>query len=195
MLISVINTNSERNHCLGDKLGSRVKFVDEGIFPFNGYNVSEYMYDVVKEKGVYPLNGKSPFEHTIWGKTGWFLQQLLKFYAGIVLDIDDFLLLDSDVVWFKNITLINSTATVNGVDGSPRNITKYNYACSSQYHPAYMASLTRISGQGVYEAPDKIHRSGIVHHMVIVKEVLAHLMNDTESRYQLPFWKILLNER
>jgi hypothetical protein len=42
----------------------------------------------------------------------------------------------------------------------------------------------------------KVHRSGIVHHMVIVKRVLASLMDRSERLHGgIPFWQVLLNER
>jgi hypothetical protein len=58
-----------------------------------------------------------------------------------------------------------------------------------------MATLKKISGVDLYKSPDT-HRSGIAHHMVIVKSVLEDLMTTSELRYGgLPFWKVLLNER
>lgn len=172
---------------LGKELGSRVKWIDEKIFPFDWRNVSDIMIRTVEEKGVYPINGKTQFEHTVYGRVGWFLQQLLKFYAAKILDLGDFVLLDSDIVFFKNITLINSTTP--NADGMLR----YNYASSSQYHPSYMATLTKISGVDLYKSPDGVYRSGIVHHMVIVRKVLDHLFEQTEKTYGMPFWQVLLN--
>lgn len=172
---------------LGKLCGPRVKFIDETIFPFNWQNITEVMYDTVKQRGVYPLHGKSQFEHVLYSKTSWFLQQLIKFYAGTVLGLKDYVLLDSDIVFFRNVTFINET-TSSGV-------TRYNYASSNQYHPAYMASMTRISGVDVLKTEKhETYRSGIVHHMVIVRSVLQHLVAQTEERYRLPFWQVLLNE-
>lgn len=172
---------------LSKLVGPRVVFVDESIFPFDWRNVSETMITTVEQRGVYPMaGGKTPFEHTVYSRTGWFLQQLLKFYAGRVLKLGDFVLLDSDVVFFRNISFVNAT--------SPGGVTRYNYASSSQYHPAYMATLTRISGVGLFETGKDVHRSGICHHMVIVERVLDHLIAQTEARYRIPFWQVLLNE-
>jgi hypothetical protein len=170
---------------LGSLLGVRVIFIDEKIFPFNWVNVTETMIKTVEEKGVYPINGKTQFEHTVYGKSGWFLQQLLKFYAGKILNISDYVLLDSDIVFFKDIRLINET-TKDGI--------RYNYASSNQYHPSYMATLTKISGVDIYKSKDNIYRSGICHHMVIVKSVMDHLFNQSEQRFNMPFWQILLNQ-
>jgi hypothetical protein len=175
---------------LGKDLGPRVRFVDESIFPFDWRNISDVMIESVRERGVYPLNGKSQFETTVWGRIGWFLQQLLKFYAGKVLGLGDFVLLDSDIMWFKDTKFINETFMHNGTL-----TTRYYYASSSQYHPPYIATLKKISGVDLYKSPDT-HRSGIAHHMVIVKSVLESLMRDSEELHGgIPFWKVLLNER
>lgn len=85
---------------LAGKFGNtdRVKYIDEAIFPFTFTNVTDVMYNTVKERGNYALDDNSPFEKTIWGRTGWFLQQVLKMYAGRVLNLNDYILLDSDLV-------------------------------------------------------------------------------------------------
>ena len=122
---------------MGPKLGDRVKFLGESGFPFNGANVSEVMIESVRQAGRYPLDGKSPFEKTVWGRIGWFLQQLLKFYAGKVIGLEDYILLDSDVMWFRDVKFV---AVCNSTSRS------YYYASSNQYHPPYVASLSRIAG-------------------------------------------------
>ena len=75
----------------------RVIFVEETIFNITWQNISEVMIQSVLDKGVYPLNGKTPFESDVYGKTGWFLQQLLKLYAGRLLHLEDFVLLDAGI--------------------------------------------------------------------------------------------------
>ena len=163
----------------------RIKIVGEDAFPFKWNNISEIMIQSVQDKGLYPIDGKSTFEKTVWGRTGWFLQQLLKFYAGKVLGLEDFILLDSDIIWFNDIRF---NAHCNATSRS------YYYASSCQYHPSYLATLSAISGVNKIDAP--VHRSGIVHHMVIVKTVLDDLMSVSESLFGgIPFWQVLLNVR
>jgi len=44
---------------------------------------------------------------------------------------------------------------------------------------------------GVFESKEKIFRSGIVHHMVIVREVLEDLFTVAEQRHGgMPFWQV-----
>lgn len=168
-------------------LGERVVFVDEKSFPFNGSSVADVMIESVKHKGVYPLdNGKSPFERALWARIGWFLQQLLKIYAGKVLHLQDYVLLDSDIVWFKDVKFIQDNTVV------PRT---YLYSTSNQYHPAYIASMVRIGGVNLLPN-QKYHRSGICHHMVIAEYILEDLFNQAQNlHHNLPFWQILLNQR
>ena len=166
----------------GNKLGPRVIFAGETGFPFNTTMVADVMYQSVKDAGKYELTGKSPFEGTMYGKLGWFLQQLLKFYAGKVLGLGDFILLDSDCVWFKDIRFISACNSTHK---------SFYYASSCQYHPSYMNTIGPISGVGPMDS--KVHRSGIVHHMVLAKHVLDALINDTERRHSMPFWQAMLN--
>jgi hypothetical protein len=188
---------------LSKALGDRVKFIDEKIFPFKYDNISSVMIDAVREKGVYPLTGHSSFERTIGHKVGWFLQQLLKLYAGQVLNLEDFVLLDSDLVWFQNITFYNNTNRAEVLDfqtgkkkpASSDFIIKYNYASSGQYHGPYMAAMKRIIGLEAIEDPKDVFRSGIVHHMVVTGFIMNEMMSSSERLHDgLPFWKVLLNQ-
>ena len=46
-------------------------------------------------------------------------------------------------------------------------------------------------GVGVFESKEKIFRSGIVHHMVIVKKVLEDMFATAERLHGgMPFWKV-----
>jgi hypothetical protein len=190
------------NEKFGKILGSRVKFVDEAVFPFKYDNISEVMIEAVKEKGVYPLTGHSSFERTVGGRVGWFLQQLLKLYAGQVLKLEDFVLLDSDIVWFRDVSFYNNTNREEilnyqkGIKIPPNNFQiRFNYASSGQYHSAYMATMKKIIGLEPFEDPKDCFRSGIVHHMVIAGRVMNQLMIDSQELHGgLPFWKILLNQ-
>jgi Family of unknown function (DUF6492) len=131
---------------------NRIHIIGEDVFPFSHHNVTEIMVKTVKQKGVYPLDdGKSSFEKSVVSRGGWFLQQLLKLYSGQVLGLHDFVLLDSDIVWFKDVRFV---ATCNSTTES------YYYASSSQYHPSYMAILEKVYGFGPVNA--ELHRSGTI---------------------------------
>eukprot|EP00605_Chrysophyceae_sp_TOSAG23-4_P001679 GSChrysophyteH1.ASY1.ANO1.1845.1 assembled CDS len=185
----VITPSQEELSRKYESLGDRVIFVAEQKFNFTGELVADTMLKAVKDHGEYPLdNGKSPFERTLWGKMGWFLQQLLKIYAGKILDLGDYVLLDGDCVWFKDVKFIADDQP-NGSSGPHT----YNYATSTQYHGPYVASSERISGVKTFKNNDH-WRSGVVHHMVLVKEVLEDLFAKSEELHKLPFWHVMLKE-
>jgi hypothetical protein len=176
-------------------LSPRIVIVDESIFPFRHDNISSIMFETVKERGIYPMNGNSHFEKTVYGKVGWFLQQLLKMYAGKICKLNDFVWLDSDIIWFKDVKFIaNDTESVPVSSSKRYDGSKYYYATSSQYHPAYLATLPRISGISLL-SDQPVHRSGICHHMVVVKSVMDELFRLAEEIHGRPMWQILLNVR
>ena len=185
----IISPNlAELKKNLGNNLNDRMILLDERKFPFGGYNVSEVMIESVRQRGVYPLDGNSKFEKTVKRRVSWYLQQLLKFYAGRVFGLNDYVLLDSDLVWFKDLELIAPHSTFGHSSNT------YYYATSNQYHRSYIATLSRISGLPLHNH-QPMFRSGIVHHMVIVKTVLESLINVSEAKHGIPFWQILLNIR
>lgn len=171
--------------------GNRVKFIDENEYPFTVKDVRNYMIQVVKEKGLYPLNnGESPFEKYLDIKSSWYLQQILKLYAGRVLQLQDFLVLDSDIYWMKPIQFINQTF-INETTSKPT--IRYNFATSSQYHDSYMKAIERLTGDELYYVDGEVHRGGITHHMVFAKEILDNIFHKAEKKHELPFWKAFLN--
>lgn len=186
-------------------MSPRIILVDESIFPFSGENISQVMFETVREKGIYPMTGSSQFEKGVWARIGWYLQQLLKLYAGRVIGLGDFVLLDSDLVWFKDIKFFNdtsdskvsvlsSTSSVATISNPPYSGRRYNYVTSSQYHGAYLAILERIAGVP-FLANQPVHRSGVCHHMVVVQSVMDDLIRRAEEIHGLPFWQVLLNIR
>jgi len=179
----------------------RVIFVAEQIFNVGGKNltgelVADTMLQAVRDKGQYPLRNESnpnskwsSFESKLFSKMGWFLQQLFKVYAGRVLNLGDYVLLDGDCVWYQDVRFI--------ADEQP-SLTppfKYNYATSTQVHGAYLATSTRIAGVPIITGRNQKHRSGVVHHMVLVKEVLEDLFQVAEKLHNgMPLWKVMLAE-
>ena len=160
-------------------VGDRVVFFDEQSFPVKFDTVADVMLETVRQIGKYPLkNGKSHFEVQMWSKLGWFFQQVVKLYAGEFLGLENFVLLDSDLVFYKDIKFINSSGG------------KFNYAYSSQWHASYRSTMKTILGidhtQGKYS-------SGIAHHMVIVKEVMEDMKKRVMINHGVPLWQMMLN--
>ena len=159
--------------------GDRVVFIDEKNFPLKFESVADVMLDTIAQIGKYPLkNGKSPFESFMWSKLGWYFQQVVKVYAGDFLGLENFVVLDSDLVFFKDIKLKNDS---NG---------RYNYAYSSQWHASYRATMKLILDIGHTPGP---YYSGICHHMVILKKVMDDMKNRVRSLHGIPMWQMMLN--
>jgi len=138
-------------------LASRVVFIDEVSFPLTHDVVADLILETVKQVGLYPLNnGQSLFEKFLWSKLGWFYQQVVKLYSGEYLGIGNFVLLDSDIIWFKDIQFLVPESE------------KYNYAYSTQWHASYRSTLKTILG---LDHTPGAYYSGICHHMVVLKKV------------------------
>ena len=118
------------------------------------------------------------------------LQQLLKLYAGKVLEIEDFVLLDSDIIWYKDIKFIADDQ--NGVEPPLR---KYLYTSSTQYHPSYISTMKTILGISplVGEHKPGSYKSGVVHHLVISKTILNDMFAVAEKMHNKPFGRSCLS--
>jgi hypothetical protein len=86
----------------GARFGDRVKWVNEKDFNITKPWVREIMIETIRQmKPDYELDGKSPIETQI--KVPWYLQQCLKLNAGEYLGLDDYVVIDSDLIWYKDI--------------------------------------------------------------------------------------------
>jgi hypothetical protein len=117
-----------------------VIWVDEKIFPFTKEDITR-------------INPSIPRD-----RAGWYFQQLLKMYSFIIPNImESFLMLDSDVIFLKNVDFYG--------DGK----FKYNY--SSEYTPDYFDCMSRLNT--FFEKI--VNMSGICHHMIFEKSILDEI--------------------
>jgi hypothetical protein len=118
-----------------------VENIDENIFPFN----KEYIDNLFKCPE----------------RSGWYLQQLIKLYAGLVIPdiLDKYLVIDSDTFFLKPTHFIENDKCL------------YNYG--SEYHEPYFVHMLHLDRELVKVDP---HKSGITHHMMFetkyVKEII-----------------------
>jgi hypothetical protein len=133
--------------------------ISEKIFPFSMETVSN-------------IHGKR-------NRNGWYLQQLLKLYAGLVIPniLDQYLVIDSDTFIIKPTTFYH--------EGKPL------YSYSSEYHSPYFhhmnsmhPSLTKMI----------LNMSGICHHMMFEKKRVMQLFDMVEKNYSqlFPFYELFL---
>jgi len=135
--------------------------IDERIFPFN---IDDVAANISRTKS---------------DRNGWYLQQLLKLYAGFVIpDITkQYLVIDADLFFLRPLHFINN-------DGKPI------FTSSSEKHLPYFEHMKRI-----HPSFDKINeKSGISHHMMFHVDYLTEMISAAETYHQeKPFWLIFLN--
>jgi hypothetical protein len=136
--------------------------IDERIFPFS-------IDDVANSHGKRERNG-------------WYLQQLLKLYAGVVIPdiLQRYLVIDSDTYFLKPTKFLTDDNKMFLTEGY-------------QYHEPYFPHMNRL-----YPNLKKIHpSSGIAHHMFFDSELVKELFKKVEDFHihsRKKFWQIFLDE-
>ena len=133
--------------------------IDEKIFPFN-------INDLISMFGSNHRNG-------------WYLQQLLKFYAGNVIPgiLKRYLIIDCDTHFLKPTKFITD-------DG------KHILTTGTEYHKPYFIHMNKL-----HSSLNKVHPlSGISHHTFFHTDKVNELFKLVEENFlnQKPFWKIYL---
>jgi hypothetical protein len=132
--------------------------ISESSFPFTIDTVTKY-------------HGKSK-------RNGWYLQQLLKLYAGSVIPgiLETYLVLDSDTFFLKPTRFLE--------DGTGRPM----YAYGKEYHVPYFNHMAKLdlSFKKISE------KSGICHHMIFQKKYLDEIFALVESRHGCKFYEAFL---
>lgn len=135
--------------------GRGVKVVDERVFKFTLADVAAIL-------------GKST-------RNGWYLQQLLKLYAGIVIPelSDIYLVIDADTFFLRPTRFFDGNTPL--------------YNTGDEYHPPYFEHMARLHPSLVRRSV----RSGICHHMLFNKNIVIELMSLVVDDDR-PFWVKML---
>jgi hypothetical protein len=131
--------------------------IDEKIFPFN-------INDLIIKFGNNNRNG-------------WYLQQLLKLYAGNVIPgiLKNYLIIDSDTYFLKPTAFINHN-------------NKYMYTTGIEYHIPYFNHMNKL-----HPLLKKSHSySGISHHMIFNRQIIKEMFNLVEDFHKKEFWVIFI---
>jgi hypothetical protein len=133
------------------------EIIDENIFPFNKELIKKF------------LNINT-------NRTGWYLQQLLKLYAGFIINgiLENYLVIDADTYFLKPTTFFEN------------NLPLYNYG--TEYHLPYFIHMINLHP----EFTKMIDKSGICHHMIFQKYILINLFNLVEKFHNDKFYNIFL---
>ena len=133
--------------------------IPETIFPFS-------------IKTIENIHGKS-------SRCGWYLQQLIKLYAGNIISgiLEKYLVIDSDTHFLK-----------------PTRFTKMNkslYAYGTEFHKSYFEHMKRLDPSFI--KVDKEH-SGICHHMLFETIYINEIIQIVEQRHNDTFYNIFIKE-
>jgi hypothetical protein len=111
-------------------------------------------------------------------RNGWYLQQLLKLYAGnIIPDIlNKYLVIDADTCFLKPLHFLT--------DG------KCIYTGGVEYHRPYFEHMSRLHPS----LKKTLKLSGIAHHMLFETDMVNKLFIMIEDYHKTPFWKVFLNQ-
>ena len=131
--------------------------INEDIFPFN-------METVIKYHGKLKRNG-------------WYLQQLLKLYAGLVIPniLSKYLVIDSDTFFLKPTTFIENNKCL------------YNFG--KEYHKPYFFHMFKLHPSLLKINKNK---SGICHHMLFETKYIKELIGLIEKKHNDIFYNLFL---
>jgi len=146
-----------KKHILKTK--TKIMIVKEDLYPFNINTVSSF-------------HGESK-------RNGWYLQQLLKLYAGRVIPniLPRYLVIDTDTFILKPMSFMEG------------NICKYNYGTT--YHEPYFVHMNKLhpSLKGMIQ-----DMSGICHHMMFETKYINKLFDMIEKYHNDKFYNVFLDK-
>ena len=110
-------------------------------------------------------------------RNGWYLQQLIKLYAGLIIPgiLTRWLIIDCDTFFLKPTSFVEND--------------KCLYAYSNEYHLPYFEHMNRLlPGLAKVDAA----KSGICHHMIFEKKYIEEIFAKVEAVHMKPFWQAFL---
>ena len=131
--------------------------IDERIFPFSLETIAQ-------------IHGRN-------FRNGWYLQQLLKLYAGIIIPdiLEKYLVIDGDTFFLKPIKFIEEGKCL------------YNFG--SEYHKPYFNHMVKLDNSLTRQIEEK---SGICHHMIFETKYIKEIFKKIEEQHQDTFYNIFL---
>ena len=133
------------------------EIIPESIFPFS-LNTIKYYHGTTK-------------------RCGWYFQQLLKLYAGLVIPKikNRYLVIDADTFFFKPVSFIEDDKCL------------YNY--SDEYHQPYFNHMNRLHANF---KRNNMNYGGICHHMIFETKIIRELMTIVETNHNDYFYNVML---
>jgi len=131
--------------------------IDEKIFPFTLDNVSNF--------------------HGKLDRNGWYIQQLIKLYAGkIIPDIlEIYLVIDSDTFFLKPTSFVENNKCL------------YNFG--TEYHRPYFEHMLKLD-KDLIKVDN--YKSGICHHMIFETKYINEIITKIEENHNDKFYNVFL---
>jgi hypothetical protein len=126
--------------------------IDESIFPFNKNTIAQYL-------------GHND-------RLGWYLQQLIKLYSGLVIKgiLNNYLVIDSDTYFLKFTTFFKNKLPL--------------YNVGTEYHLPYFEHMNRLHPS----LSKQTNNSGICHHMMFQTNIIVELFKLVENFHNESFY-------
>lgn len=149
------------------KLSDNALWIDEKKYPFSKFDIS---YAIFKD-----AQRAKEYLQTPDNRIGWVLQQLLKLYAPFVIPniSSNVLLVDADTIFLRPVSFLNANAEPYFNPGT-------------EYFKNYFDHAAQLIPNFKKLYPQ---HSGISHHMIIQKDVVAHLFNYLEDLHHMEAWR------
>lgn len=130
--------------------------IDEKIYPFNFNTLKTYLGNTERN--------------------GWYLQQLIKLYSGLVIPniLNNYLVIDADTIFLK--------PTIFFYDKIPL------YNIGTEYHIPYFEHMSRLHPTLIKQ----INYSGICHHMIFQTHIIKELFTMIENYHHIEPYKAIL---
>lgn len=131
--------------------------INENIFPFSKEDIVKYHGNTTRQ--------------------GWYLQQLIKLYAGIVIPgiLDKYLVIDADTFFLKPTRFIEND--------------KCLFNTSNAYHKPYFEHMFKLHNSLEKQIENV---SGICHHMLFDTNCIKQLFEVVEIEHNEVFWNVFL---
>lgn len=162
----------------------QIKYTQKNIIGYRNIYLISYDASIVIEgcitisENIFPFDIKTVAKyHGELQRNGWYLQQLLKLYAGKIIPniLDRYLVIDSDTFFLKPTTFVENNKCL------------YNY--STEYHEEYFEHMKKLDKDLTRMDENK---SGICHHMLFEKEYIDEFISKIEKNHNELFYEVFL---
>jgi hypothetical protein len=174
----VIPLGSKDEDIIGRCVNSVREFII-GVREIHIVSQNEIQVDgaTVHSEAVFPFQKTDVEMYVKQDRAGWYLQQLIKLYAPLVIPnlLENVLIVDADTIFFRKIRFIQ-----NGI---------WYYDSNTFIHKPYFESMVKLHPSFKVWKPKT---SGIVNVMIFNRDVLKEIMNLVEEYHKEEFWKSFL---